>query len=291
MFRRTTCALLILLTAGFFCLSGAEESIPSNTVGYWKLTVHRGFNQFSFPLLPVDKSVNNVLAGQLTGGAAPAQSDQVLRWNHATNTFQMVWYNTGTSTWQGDFTDFAEGMSYWIYVQPDHPLTQTLVTFGNVVETPSFNMGAMTAGYNAVGSVWAAPSPLPQAGLTGFVGGTYLFQSDILMSYDALTGSTSYAWKNQGGVWQGNLTQLEPLKGYWLYVSPGHAGFNWNNYPQPIMGPSPFFFPPPTIGVDPAGPVIAAPMPPIPAPDTETKSATPAVSARHGQARHGQGDK
>jgi hypothetical protein len=188
----------------------------------------------------------------------------------------MIWYNTGTSTWQGDFTVFSEAQSYWIYVQPTHPETQTLVTFGNVVESPSVNMGAMTPGYNSVGSVWAEPTLLSQAGLTGFQGGNYLFQSDLLMSYNAQTGSFSYAWKNQAGVWQGNLTQLEPLKGYWIYIAPGHTGFNWNNYPQPLMG-SPGFLPLPPHGIpeDMGSSGVPALLPPVPA---STPGSTPAIS-------------
>lgn len=270
---RVTVVIFVLLTV-VFCRADATESGPSNTVGFWKLDVHRGFTQVSFPLLPADKSVNNVLAGQLTGGATSSESDQVLRWNHQTNSFQMVWYNTGTSTWTGDFTQFAESQSYWVYVQPTHPETQTLVTFGNVVETPSYAMGSMTPGYNAVGSVWAEPAPLAQAGLSGFQGGSYLFQSDQLISFDALTGSFKYAWKNQAGVWQGNLTQLEPLKGYWLFIAPGHAGFNWSNYPQPYMGPANFMPQPSVITNDNGTVAMPALLPTFPVKPVST----PAVS-------------
>jgi hypothetical protein len=274
MFWRIISAVFILLAA-VFCRSSATESLSSNTVGFWKINIHRGFTQVSFPLLPTNKTVNNVLAGQLTGGATALQSDQVLRWNHATNSFQMVWYNTGTSAWEGDFTTFAEAQSYWIYVPASHPETQTLMTFGNVVEASSFNMGSMTLGYNAVGSVWAAPAPLAQAGLGSFQGGNYLFQSDLLLSYDALTGSFSYAWKNQSGVWQGTLTQLEPLKGYWLYIAPGHTGFNWNNYPQPVMG-NPSFLPLLlTIPEDRVSSDVPALLPPVPA---ALPGSTPAIS-------------
>jgi len=236
MSKRLIASSTILAGLLFLGLNGAAtESGPSNTVGFWKLEVGRGFTQISFPLLPADKSVNNVLGSQLTGGTTSAQSDQVLRWNAATGQFQMCWYNTAQGSWQGDFDRFSESESYWIYVQPDHPVTQTIVTFGNVVEVPYFNMGSMGPGYNAIGSVWAIAAPVSLAGLNGFLGGMYLFQSDLLMGYDAATGNYTYAWRTENGNWQGNLTQLEPLHGYWIYVAPGHPGFNWSTYPQPLM--------------------------------------------------------
>jgi len=231
--------IFVALSAAFAFLiplgSSAIESGPSNTVGFWKVDVHPGYTQISFPLLPADKSVDNVLADQLTGGSTPAESDQVLRWAAAAGQFQMCWYDASTQTWQGDFNQFSEAESYWTYVQPDHPETQTIITFGNVVQAPFYNMGMMTSGYNAVGSVWAIPAAISLAGLNGFAGGLYLFQSDLIMSYDASTGSYSYAWQDGGGNWLGDLTQFEPLMGYWIYIAPGHTGFDWSTFPQPGM--------------------------------------------------------
>ncbi len=222
--------LLFLLAQ--FC--GAAESGPSNTVGFWKLDVQHGYTQISFPLLPGNKTVNNVLGDQLTGGNTSQESDQILRWDPASGQFQMCWYNTAVSEWEGEFNELSEAESYWIYVQPDHPSIQTIITFGNVIETVSFDMGRMTPGYNAIGSVWAVTVPILQAGLDGFEGGLYLFLSDLIMSYDAYTGSYTYTWQDDSNDWQGNLTQFEPLKGYWIYIPPGHDGFEWSNYPQPI---------------------------------------------------------
>lgn len=215
-------------------IGSAVESGPSNTVGFWKLDVQHGYTQFSFPLLPVNKNVDFVLGNQLTGGLTPEDSDQILRWDPASGQFQMCWYNLESSRWQGEFNELTESESYWVYVQEDHPDLQTIVTFGNVVEMPSYNMGQIAPGYNAVGSVWAAPVAISQAGLDGFEGGLYLFLSDLIMSYNAATGSYSYAWMDEGSTWQGNLTDFQPLHGYWIYVPPGHDGFDWSNYPQPV---------------------------------------------------------
>jgi hypothetical protein len=211
----------------------AQESGPSNTVGFWKLDVHPGFTQVSFPLLPADKTVNNVLGNQLTGGTSASNADQIQKWDAATGQFLICWLNSGTGQWEGAFSQLSEALSYWIYVQPDHPATQTIVICGNVVEDPVYNMGQMQPGYNAVGSVWAIPAAVSLAGLNGFHGGTYMFLSDLILSYDALSGQYTYAWKDANGYWQGNLTQFEPMKGYWIYLPPGHSAFNWNNYPQP----------------------------------------------------------
>ncbi len=227
-----------IVASGICCLllsvwAGAQESGPSNTVGFWKLDVHPGFTQVSFPLLPAEKTVNNVLGNQLTGGTSVADADQIHRWNAATGQFQICWLNSETGQWEGAFSLLSEALSYWIYVQPDHPATQTIVVCGNVVEDPTYNMGQMQPGYNAVGSVWAIPAAVSQAGLDGFHGGTYMFLSDLILSYDALTGQYTYAWKDASGYWQGNLTQFEPMRGYWIYLPPGHSAFSWSNYPQP----------------------------------------------------------
>ncbi len=213
--------------------SYALESGPSNTVGYWKFDVHPGFTQISFPLLPEDKSLDSVLNDQLTGASTPEQSDQIMRWNAGSGQFQVAWYNSSSNSWEGDFTQLSEAESYWIYVQPDHPATQTIVASGSVIEEPWYDMGQMVEGYNAVGSVWAVAAPVVTSGLDGFTGGLYLFLSDLIMSYDPGSGSYSYAWKDGSDQWQGSINMFEPIKGYWLYVAPGHTGFEWATYPQP----------------------------------------------------------
>ncbi|MFH1863081.1 MAG: hypothetical protein ABH878_09765 [bacterium] len=233
---RVILTVLVLALVGFPCWVIATESGPSNTVGFWKMNVYQGYNHVSFPLLPEDQTVNNVLGDQLTGGATQGESDQVLRWDASTGQYQICWYNSSTGNWQGGFSTFSEAESYWIYVPSNHPTQQTVVTYGNVVEESSFDMGVMIPGYNAVGSVWATSASIANAGLTGFQGGMYLFLSDLIMNYDANSGDYTYAWKTDGGIWQGSLNSFEPLKGYWLYIAPGHTGFDWSDYPQPIGG-------------------------------------------------------
>ncbi|MBU1880977.1 MAG: hypothetical protein ABIE92_11720 [bacterium] len=259
------------------CTVFATDSGPSNTVGFWKLDVQPGFTQISFPLLPDNKALNNVLSDQLTGGATVEESDQIIRWNPTSARFQIAWYNSTTSQWAGEFSELSEAEAYWVYVQPDHPAVQTIVAYGNVIEEPTYNMGAISPGYNAVGSVWAMPTSLTNAGMSGFQGGVYLFLSDLIMSYDAASGNHTYAWKNDAALWQGNLTEFEPCKGYWVYIAPGHPGFNWT-YPQP--GPT---------GLDSRGPggyypdldaleIIGRP----PMPTAITNTTAPASSAKGG---------
>lgn len=255
----------------------ATDSGPSNTVGFWKLEVQPGFTQISFPLLPAVKSLNNVIGDQLTGGTSIEESDQIMRWNPSSARFLTAWYNTSTNQWTGEFSELSESEAYWIYVQPDHPANQTIVAFGDVIEEPTYNMGSMTVGYNAIGSVWAMPSLLTNAGMNGFQGGFYLFLSDLITTYDAATGSHTYAWKNDFDEWQGNLTSIEPTKGYWIYIAPGHPGFNWT-FPQP--NPS---------GLDNRGPINSYPdfnsirqigLPPMPT--AITKKTASASSAKGG---------
>jgi hypothetical protein len=216
----------------------ADDSGPSNTVGFWKTDVQHGYTQMSFPLLPDDKSLDNVLGDQLTGGSTSGESDQILRWNAAGGRYEMSWFNSGALSWEGEIETLSEAESYWVYVQESSPTQQTIVTYGNVVETASYDMGTMTPGYNAIGSVWAVSAPLSSSGLDGFEGGLYLFLSDLIMGYDASTGSYRYAWQDGSSNWQGDLTELEPLMGYWIYIAPGHTGFDWSNYyqPNPIAG-------------------------------------------------------
>ncbi len=232
-----TCRILVLImVAGvlsFPCVSSAIESGPSNTVGYWRFDVQHGFNHISFPLLPNDKSLDMVIGDQLTGATNAAQSDQILRWDASSAQFQTAWFNTNTNLWAGQFSELSEAESYWIYVQEDHPAIQSIVAYGNVIEVPTYSMGQMNPGYNAVGSVWAATSPIATSGLDEFEGGMYLFLSDLILSYNAASNSYSYAWKDGSDEWQGGLTDFVPLAGYWIYVAPGHTGFDWNIFPQP----------------------------------------------------------
>ncbi len=213
-------------------IGAAIDSGPSNTVGFWKMELQPGFTQFSFPLLPNDKSLDNVLGDQLTGATTAQESDQIFRWDATAGQFEIAWFNSSSSSWTGDFDEVTETESYWIYVQPNHP-PQMLVTDGNVAEEPAYNMGTIGVGYNAIGSVWAIPAPIDQAGLDEFTGGMYLFLSDIIMSYDANTGAYTYAWQDETAEWQGTLSEFEPLKGYWIYIPPEHTGFEWPLYPQP----------------------------------------------------------
>jgi hypothetical protein len=271
-------ALSLIAVTGF-----AEDSGPSNTVGYWKLNVGRGYSQVSFPLLPAVKTLNNVIGNQLTGGTTQTASDQIMRWNAASRQFQVSWYNTTSQSWQGEFSDVREAESYWIYVQPTHPVQQTVTICGNVCEQPVFNMGTLGIGYNSIGSVWAAPTPISQAGLGELDGGVYLFLSDQILSYDAATGTYQYAWRTENGTWQGNLTLLEPAKGYWIYVAPGHPGFHWNNYPQPLPtgGTSPWFAP--RLTADQSGASNPLPfMPPTPAMGNSGNNSQPSSTTPSG---------
>jgi hypothetical protein len=214
-------------------LGWSAESAPSPTVGYWKLTVHHGYTQISFPLLPANKSLNYVLNGQLTPGNSASTSDQIIGWDANSQLYQVCWRNIASGNWEGDFDSLSEAKSYWIYVQPNHPAEQTLISAGHLVAFDSYDMGIILPGYNAVGSVWVTPSNIFQAGLEGFQGGLYLFNSDQILHFDALSGYYLSAWKNEAGLWQGNLMQLEPFKGYWIYISPTHPGFAWPNFPRP----------------------------------------------------------
>jgi hypothetical protein len=211
-----------------------------------------------------------VLGDQLTGAATAQESDQVFRWNAAAGQFEVAWYNTTSGHWVGDFDQVTETESYWIYVQPDHP-ARTIVTYGNVMEDPWVSMGYIGVGYNAVGSVWAVPAPIAQAGLNEYTGGLYLFLSDLIMSYDASSGSYTYAWKNEADEWQGTLSEFEPLRGYWIFVPPTHTGFDWPLYPQPTG-----------VGTESRSPVRIYPSPdahnPIPQPPMPVvKSQNPGV--------------
>jgi hypothetical protein len=218
-----------------------------------------GFNLTSWPLIVHSTAIQDVFADsmttgcQLTGGYPSAVSDEVSYYDAFTGGSFIAWYKVGgpgpQNVWQGNLTTIEPDKSYWITIRGAHAAV-TLTMTGAVSDTnriipiaPGDHLGAGTSSFNYVGSCFAVPCSLKNAGLvaSGFTGGYPSGVSDYVQYIDQ-AGNSFLAWYKVGGpgpqnVWQGNFSTLEPGQGYWIEVRTAHAfASNQWIYPVPAKG-------------------------------------------------------
>jgi hypothetical protein len=222
--------LIVLIVVGMMASSAfAVKSSPSNEVGFWELNIQRGYNLVSFPVLPDNKDVDEVIGTQLIGAATEEEADRIAWYNPESGDFLTAWLNSESGMWEGELQELSEIKGYWIFVPDNHPETQAVKIVGNVFEGSEADLGAMHPGYNLVGNPYAANIPVEQAGMmeSGMEGGDFLFSSDILLEFDQEELKYNLIYLDTEGNYQAGFETLEPDKGYWVYVHPNHEGFQW----------------------------------------------------------------
>jgi len=227
---KRTITLILLLTLALSATALATESDPSETVGF--VTIDSPTNSWTMLALPFDVDgdmVSSVFSDgsgnpYITGGVNPVQSDQIIEVGGS-----VAWYNSGSSTWMGDFAvDVSK--AYYVVIRNGHPATDIYLC-GTVDNTTPVNYdpipgNAWTAiGYREAGEVLVGNLGLIAA---GFTGGVNPVQSDQIIEVGG-----SVAWYNSGSsTWMPATFVIQPGKAYYLVIRNGHAGLPTYSYPS-----------------------------------------------------------
>ena len=85
-----------------------------------------------------------------------------------------------------------------------------------------------------VGTGFPFPTTLSSSGLveSGLTGASYVSTSDRIYTWEA--GSLKPTWYDPRNGWTGTSFGFEPTKGYIVFITPGHEGFDWSQ-PRPEM--------------------------------------------------------
>jgi hypothetical protein len=207
--------LLLMVSLGILM---AVESLPSETVGYFKKTVaSNSWEAFSYPFYQTDMSVATLI------GAQGELDDMIID----ANSGLLTQYYGGEFGWFGDVSDFVPGAAYW-YVRAEANPDLDYFLMGTV------NPQAVTV--NIIGGGWTpfalneaqniAIAILPLAGVS---------LDDMII--DAKTGLLTQYYGGEFG-WFGDITDIEPTHVYW-YVSVG-SDFSWTYTPAARAAVSPF---------------------------------------------------
>lgn len=219
--------ILVLFLGSLFAL----ESDPSATVGFVQISSPANFYTALGLPLEVDGQMASVVFSDgagvpyITGGANPVFSDQIQQVGGGGT----AWYNSGTSTWVGDFAvDVTK--AYLAVIRPANPAADIYIC-GTVDNTTVVVYDPIPANfYTAIGFREAGSAVMiSNIGLltAGFLGGANPVFSDQIQQI----GGGGTAWYNSGtSTWVGDFA-LTPGKAYLLVIRNGHTGLAAYSYP------------------------------------------------------------
>lgn len=236
-------------------LENGAETFTFPRVGGYSVSLSKGANLVSLPLVPADSSLNAVVGPQLMGGRNKSTSDYVmiLKDNNST---ESAWQVEGTATsWEGKWvTDDGGKLStirlkpdaaFWIYRRENH--TDSLVTIAGKVSSDSNRVITLKQGFNFIGSCYPTAVSLNNSGLgrTGLLKGSNSSAgADKVINYRTvgydfawLVGGTGTKWDgqfmNEAGTGLSDIS-LRPGRGYIIWIKNNVPGGQWH-YPNPVL--------------------------------------------------------
>jgi hypothetical protein len=213
-------------------------------------------NLISLPLIPFSTALKDVIGSQVTGAGNEGAADRIWVWNGTNYEFAWLVEGTGNPAYDGKwYTGNSEttitlgaDQGAWLQIRPGHG-NQTVYLLGEVSSTD--REIPLSVGMNLIGTCYPVSIPLGDQGAndsnlweSGATGAMNEGGADRVWSW---TGSNyQFHWLVDGagptydGLWytgnQQSTLQLEPGKGYWVQIRPGHDGFHWV-YPKPYTEP------------------------------------------------------
>lgn len=227
--------------------TGAVYSL--NVVGFQKVdTPDAALVLGSTPFDPNDPNMNEVLGDQLTGGTGYANSDNLLLWDSAAQTYKLFflagdvgvpaynykWIDTATS--QVATNGILPGDGFWL--RSRQASTQTVVMVGDVVNDPEVT-NQVVQGLQLLSYPYSTSIAMNDTTFTnGAVGGTGYTDSDNILLWDVssqeyrlffLAGDVGVPAYNhkwiETATSQVATNLIQPGQSFW-YRHRG-AGFNW----------------------------------------------------------------
>jgi hypothetical protein len=191
--------LFILLLIVSIGLLSAVESDPSETVGYFKLSVaSNSWQTLSVPFYYTSLLVQDVIGDQF------AQDDVIQDVYTGTNTT----YYDGFG-WFGDLESLSYGSAYWVYRAGANPGMDYFVM--GTVDAQPVTVHVYANGWSAFSLNDAAPILIENITIAGAA------QDDVIQDVYTGTNTTYY----DGFGWFGDLVSIDPTHAYWYYTTTG----------------------------------------------------------------------
>jgi len=178
-----------------YTVESAETGI---TISY-NISLSKGWNLISIPLMPEDTGIASVLF--------PIHGNYSIVWAYNASDTADHWKKYDPSAPFGnDLINIEPGKGYWIMMISD----DTLPIIGTVPESTDINL---KTGWNLIGYNSLDNQPIAEA--LSSISGNYT----IVWAYDA--SDTADHWKkyDPGAPFGNDLTDMEPVKGYWIMMT------------------------------------------------------------------------
>ncbi|GBE29237.1 hypothetical protein BMS3Bbin04_00249 [bacterium BMS3Bbin04] len=227
--------LLLLFTVTPFMLKAAEFGQPSNPAGVWEMDVAPGTHLVSFPVLPEDATVTDLLGDQFPGADVWEEATRIMTIDEGV--VLGSYYNSTQSEWIGTLSSLNVNRAYWLIVPEGADeimlrLVGAALTMGEVV------VDDLQLGVNCVACPAIVPVTLAGSGLTssGLLSAEFPAKADRVFIYsdDLLTP----AWHNPAQGWVGADFTFHPGKGYLIERVSGPEELEWTR-PELVVGAEP----------------------------------------------------
>ncbi len=217
-------------------------------MGEFAIPVLPGWNMLSWPLLPYDVSLDEVIGEQLFGSDSPLNADRVLFWDGDSQGYTSAWFCGGPSCegwgepWANHWlaNDYSQSpltlpadLGFW--VQNRSGTTETMVLVGQVAE--SDRSITVNLDWQMLGFAFPAPAdrPLDDSNIPA-VGADNPLEADRILYWEAATQTYGSAWFCGGPSCE---SWGEPWVNHWLAndysqtdlaLHPGHGFWYQNRY-------------------------------------------------------------
>lgn len=228
--RLTYLTLLALAIPAFAFAAGFDE--PSNPAGLWAVEFEPGIHLVSFPLLPRDVSVQNVLHDHFPGTQYWDTSTRIFTVEDGISKF--AYYND-EGEWSGSIDTLRLDRGYWLVI-PDGAGTIEFDLAGGGHAMSETDLGEIDPGVNIVAAPAVVPVPLAGSGLaqSGLAGGEFAANADRVFTW--IDGQLVPAWVNPEHGWIGAGFTFHPGRGYIVERTGGREPFNWTRPPLEFGG-------------------------------------------------------
>jgi len=210
-------------------VQGGDFGTPSNLGGIWRLTFTPGVHLISFPFLPQDASLDEVLGNGFPGAT---------HWDEATRIVTIVngeyigaYYNVALERWFGNLTTLESQRGYWL-ILPEDSTPVSVTVAGVSAAQDAVRIEPLAEGLNLVASPLPYPITLEASGLeaSGLLRGDYLPLADRVYAWQQQR--LAPAWVKTDGAWAGASFPLQPTRGYLIWRTPNRGALEWR-LPEP----------------------------------------------------------
>jgi len=235
-------------------LAATNEVVSVNVVGYAKVNVPASklvLCSAGFNTMDPNATVQEIMAGQLTGGWDYFGGDHVYLWDATAQQYTVLWKQDTGGVLDGDgwldsntgvlsTNKLVPGSAFW--VESSQTADQTLTLLGEVVSAPTVNV-PMVEGLNFFSYPYSADQALTNSTLqaaNGSVGGWDYFTADHVYSWDVTSQQYTVYWlQDTAGVLDGDgwvdantgvaSTEVMSLaEGFWYERMAGSGSLTWS---------------------------------------------------------------